>query len=431
MAIAMCVMDASIANVALPAIVTALEAPASQLVWVVNAYQLTILAGLLPLAALGEAVGFRRVYVAGLIVFILGSGVCALAPDANALIAARVLQGLGAAGVMSISAALVRHTYPTRLLGRGVGLNALVVAASAAAGPTVAAVILSMASWPWLFAVNIPMGLLALVLAIRALPAPRPSGRAFDWYSAVLNALALGLIVLGIDRAVHGRSEGLAMIAIGLLAGVILLRRARRQTAPLVPVDLLRSRPLALAVGVVVAAFSAHTLALIGLPFLLHDLFGRSVVQIGLLMTAWPLATGLAALLSGRLAGHVRSGVLGGAGMALFALGLFAWVLMPIHAGAVTFVTALAVAGAGFGLFQSPNTRDILMSTPHGRSGGASGLLASGRLAGQTLGAALTGALFHLAGTGAARLALAAAAGFAVLAAAISVAKLAGRSQRG
>lgn len=431
MAIAMCVMDASIANVALPAIVTALDAPASKLVWVVNAYQLTILAGLLPLAALGEAMGFRRVYLTGLIVFIIGSAACALAPNADALIAARVLQGLGAAGVMSINGALVRHTYPTRLLGRGVGLNALVVAASAAAGPTVAAVVLSVASWPWLFAVNVPIGLLAAALAIRALPAPRPSGRAFDWISAGLNALALGLIVLGIDRAVHGGSEGLAMTAAGLAAGVILVRRARRQTAPLVPVDLLRSRPLALAVGLVVAAFTAHTLAMIGLPFLLHDVFGRPVVHIGLLMTAWPLATGLAAMVSGRLAGQVRSGVLGGVGLSLVAVGLAVWLIMPSHAGAPALVATLAVAGAGFGLFQSPNTRDILMTAPHGRSGGASGLLASGRLAGQTLGALLTGALFHLAGTDAARLALGAAAGFAVLAAAMSAAKLAGRTQRG
>lgn len=424
LAIAMCVLDASIANVALPAMVTAFDAPASTLVWVVNAYQLTILAALLPLAALGEAVGFRRVYGAGLAVFLIGSLACALSTGPQMLIAARVLQGLGAAGIMGINAALVRHTYPAALLGRGVGLNALVVATASAAGPAVAGVVLSAASWPWLFALNLPLGLAALLLGMRVLPTPAPSRRALDWTAAGLNAAALGLLVLGVDRGVHGHAEGWLAAALGLGAGVLLVRRSRRRTAPLVPLDLLARRPMALSIGLVSAAFVAHTLAMVGLPFLMHDTLGLPLVSIGVLMTAWPLATAAAALVSGRLTGRVPSGLLGTAGMGLFAAGLGAWALTPPDADLFALVAALAACGAGFGLFQSPNTRDILLAAPPGRSGGASGLTASGRLAGQTVGAALAGALFHLTGDAAARAALALAVAFALLGAAISLARL-------
>src|SRR6185369_14033141 len=149
--LAMSVLDSSIANVALPAIARDLHATPSASIWVVNAYQLAMVTALLPLSALGEIIGYRRVYVVGLAVFTLASAACAAATSLPVLAAARVLQGLGAAGLMSVNPALVRFTFPRVMLGRGLGLNALVVALSAAAGPTVASGILAAASWPWLF----------------------------------------------------------------------------------------------------------------------------------------------------------------------------------------------------------------------------------------------------------------------------------------
>ena len=158
LAITMAVLDASIANVALPAIARDLHAAAAESIWVVNAYQLAIVVALLPLAALGELLGYRRVFQAGLVLFVLASLGCAFAHTLPELTAARAAQGFGAAGVMSVNGALVRFTYPHSQLGRGVGLNALVVSVAAALGPTVASAILAVGSWQWLFAVNVPIG---------------------------------------------------------------------------------------------------------------------------------------------------------------------------------------------------------------------------------------------------------------------------------
>ena len=152
------VLDSSIVNLALPAIARELKASSAHTLWVVNAYQLAGLVLLLPLAALGERLGYRRIYLVGMAVFVVASVGAMLADSLSTLIAARVFQGIGASGVMSVNAALVRLTYPRAMLGRGMAINSLVVATSSMAGPTVAAAILSVATWPWLFAINIPLG---------------------------------------------------------------------------------------------------------------------------------------------------------------------------------------------------------------------------------------------------------------------------------
>lgn len=174
--IAVSVIDASIVNLALPDITRDLGASASASVWVVTAYQLAILGLLLPFASLGERLGYRRVYLSGLALFTAASLGCAAASSLPMLIAARAVQGVGAAGMMAVNAALVRLIYPARMLGRGIALNSVVVATSSVAGPTVAAAVLSVASWQWLFAVNLPLGLLVLWLGRRSLPA-----RAMPW----------------------------------------------------------------------------------------------------------------------------------------------------------------------------------------------------------------------------------------------------------
>ena len=196
------VLDGAIANVALPTIARDVHASDASSIWVVNAYQLIITMSLLPLAAVGDTFGHRRVYRTGLVVFTVMSLACALSDSLVSLTLSRIFQGFGAAGLMSVSSALVRFTYPRRMLGRGIGINAMVIATSSAIGPSVASAILSVASWQWLFAVNIPIGIAALVAA-RALPQPGRSQQRFDWQSAVLNALTFGLFIVGIDGIGH------------------------------------------------------------------------------------------------------------------------------------------------------------------------------------------------------------------------------------
>lgn len=425
--IMMAVLDGSIANVALPTIAKDMHATPADSIWVVNAYQLVITILMLPLASLGEIVGYRRVYRAGIVLFTLASLGCALSDSLLTLSAARVVQGIGAAGVMSVNAALVRFIYPSRLLGRGIGIIALVVAVSAAAGPTVAAAILSVASWPWLFAVNVPIGIATLALT-RMLPRTPRSGRRFDLPSALLNALFFGLLIIGIDSIGHGGRPlyaALAFLCAGLSC-VALVRRQLPQASPLLPVDLLRIPMFALSIATSVCSFAAQMLAYVSIPFYFQHLLGRSDVATGLLMTPWPLAAAVAAPIAGRLADRYPAGMLGALGLVTFAVGLVLLALLPAAAGDADIVWRMALCGAGFGLFQSPNSRAIITSAPRHRSGGASGMLGTARLLGQTTGAALVALMFSLFADRATLWSLGLAAGIALLAAGVSYLRLVG-----
>ena len=400
------VLDTSLVNLALPDIARLLQSDAAHSVWVVNAYQLATLIVLLPLSALGERWGYRRVYLVGMAVFVVASLGAMLAQSMAALIAARALQGLGAAGVMAVNAALVRLIYPRAQLGQGMALNSLVVATASMAGPTVAAAILSVASWHWLFAMNLPLGLYIWRLGRRALPANPPSAHDAPRFSAIdllLNGAMFTLIFLGGSRLgvgaaaqTGGGAAGAWLLLAGLAVGALFLWRQRGLAAPLFPVDLLRIPVFALSMGSSVGAFCAQMMGFLALPFLLLQAHGRSHLQAGLLITAWPLATALVAPLAGRLIGRYPDGLLGGIGMAVFAAGLLSLGLMPAQPADWDMAWRMALCGAGFALFQSPNNHTIVTSAPLHRSGAASGMLGTARLTGQTLGAVLLAAIFAL-----------------------------------
>jgi DHA2 family multidrug resistance protein-like MFS transporter len=425
LAIAMAVLDGAIANVALPTIAGVLHASPSASIWIVNAYQLAITVCLLPLAALGDKLGYRRIYMAGLAIFTLGSLACARSETLGELTAARVFQGVGAAGIMSINAALVRFTYPHRLLGRAIGLNAVVISISAAVGPTVASAILARASWEWLFAVNVPIGAVAIAIGAAALPRTEGSGKPFDWISALLNAAAFGLLILGAESLVReGLRPGLLRLAGGAVAAALLARRELVRPAPLVPFDLLRIPIFGLSVATSIVAFAAQMLAYTALPFYFQGPLGRSAVATGLLMTPWPLAVAVTAPVAGRLADRRPAGLLGGIGLAVFALGL--GLLSAIRPGAsnLDIVWRMVVCGLGFGFFQSPNNRAMVAAAPVKRSGAAGGMLATARLLGQTAGALATAVFFLLAGAHATAAALLSASGVAAAAAVVSLLRL-------
>jgi DHA2 family multidrug resistance protein-like MFS transporter len=423
LAVGMTVLDSAIANVALPVIARDFGARPSESIWIVNAYQLAIVISLLPLASLGEIIGFRRIYLAGLALFTLASLACALSASLPALTAARALQGLGAAGVMSMNGGLVRFIWPQRMLGRGIGVNALVVSLAAAVGPTLAAGILSLGPWPWLFAVNIPLGLAALALASRVLPANPLSGQRFDTLGATLNALTFGLLITGVDVVTRTADKiaGALELVGGMLFGTLLVRREWRRPWPLVPFDLLRDRIFALSIATSIASFAAQTLAFVSLPFHLEGGLHRSQVATGLLLTPWPVALAIMAPLAGRLSDKVSAALLCAAGLATMAVGLIALALLTPGAADVDIGWRMAGCGVGFGLFQAPNNRMMLTAAPRARAGAAGGMLGTARLTGQTLGAVLTAILFDLAGGRGETLALEAAAGFALTAAAISL----------
>ena len=398
LAVTMAVMDTAIANIALPTIAADLHAAPADSIWVVNAYQLAVTISLLPLASLGEIYGYRRVYMVGLAVFTTASLACSASHTLAGLTVARMLQGFGGAGVMSVNSALVRFVYPRALLGRGIGINALVVASSSAIGPTVASGILTVAPWSWLFAVNVPIGLAAFIIGLRALPATPLAARRFDAGAALLSALTFGLLIVGIDGYAHGQS--LLAVALELAAaaglGALLVRREAGRAAPLLPVDLLRIPLFRLSVVTSTCSFAAAGLALVSLPFAFEGTMGWNATQTGLLMTPFPLAVACAAPLAGRLADRYSAGVLGGIGLAVFASGLLLMAMVAQGTPGPDIAWRMGLCGAGFGIFQSPNNRAILSSAPLARTGGASGMLGTARLLGQTLGAAFVALIFSL-----------------------------------
>ncbi|GEO99035.1 MFS transporter [Methylobacterium haplocladii] len=398
LAMTLAVLDGAIVNVALPAMARDLAVPPSEAIFVVNGYQIAVTAALLPLAALGDGIGYRRVYLGGLSVFTLASLACAYAPTLDLLIVARIAQGLGAAGIMSVNIALVRFIYPARLIGTGVGNVALIVAVASAAGPTVAAAILSVATWHWLFLVNLPVGLAALLVGAKTLPRTPASGRRFDVVSSVLNALTFGLLIIGVDGlgSAESRPWALAEIGAAVAVGIVFVRRQLTLPAPLLPVDLLRIPAFALSMASSICAFAAQMIAFVALPFYLQDVLHRSATQTGLLMTPWPIAVAVIAPFAGRLADRYPPGLLGGIGLATMAAGLTGVALLPADPSTLDIAWRLSLTGLGFGLFQSPNNRLIITSAPRERSGGASGMQSTSRLTGQSLGAALVAVIFSL-----------------------------------
>jgi DHA2 family multidrug resistance protein-like MFS transporter len=392
----MVVLDTAIANIALPTITAALHAAPTDSVWVVSAYLLAVTGLLLPAAALGDSIGLRRVFIPGLLAFMVASLGCALATSLPWLIAARALQGVGGAAGISLNMALVRMVYPRELLGRGIGYVTLMVALATAAGPTVAALLLGIASWPWLFAINVPIGIVAFVIALRSIPDRRGSGAALDWTSTGLNILTFTLLIFFVDNL--GGNEAatrlpLLGVAFAVVAGTYLYRSARQGT-PMFPLDLLRRPIFALSAMTSICSYAAQGLAYVGLPFLFIVGGGRDALTAGLLITPWPAVLILVAPLAGRLSDRYPAGLLGGLGLLAMSAGLLALFWVSPEAAYWNIAWRMVLAGIGFGFFQSPNNRAMALAAPPTRAGAASGMVSTARLLGQSLGAALLALCF-------------------------------------
>jgi MFS transporter, DHA2 family, multidrug resistance protein len=433
LAVALATLDTAIANTALPSIAADLHAAPAASVWIINAYQLAMVATLLPFAALGDIIGHRRIYISGLAVFTLASLACSLAPTLGALAGARVLQGLGASAIMSVNTALIRFLYPPHQLGRGLGMNALVVGVSFAVGPTMASVILSAGTWPWLFGVNVPLGVVALVFALPALPHTATGKHAFDPVAALFNVIAFAALIFALGESGQRASvaEVLAAAAVALLFGMLLIRREAGHPAPMLPVDLFRRPVFALSALTAVCSFAAQGLAFVALPFYFETVLMRSQVETGFLMTPWSVVVAAAAPIAGRLSDRYPPGLLGAIGLAILSAGMASLALMPAHPGVLDIIVRMSICGAGFGFFQSPNLRAIMSSAPPERSGGASGIIATSRLLGQTTGAALVALCFGLVGRHGPTLAVTIGAVFAGAASVASGLRLFAPSHRG
>jgi DHA2 family multidrug resistance protein-like MFS transporter len=386
----MSVLDSSVTNIALPTIARDLASDPAKSVWVVTSYQIAIVMSLLPAAALGERYGYLRIYIGGLLVFVAMSLACAFATSLELLAIFRFAQGFGAAAMMGVNGALMRHVWPRSMLGRGVGYNAMIIACTAAAGPGLAGVILAFAGWPWLFLVNVPAGMVALALSASFGPRTAPETMRYDWWDALLSAATLGTVFLALSDLSHGRWSWRAGVvgAIGLGIGMVVIKRLRAVERPIIPLDLFLLRPLRSAYGASIAAFAAQMSLLVALPFVLEHGRGLSSAQVGLLVLPMPIGLGVVSPIAGRLAGRSWAGKLSAAGLLGFAVTLAVISLLLRTGGPVwPLAVCMAIGGVGFGLFQAPNNNVMLHAAPLDRAGAAGGMLAQCRLMGQTGGA--------------------------------------------
>jgi DHA2 family multidrug resistance protein-like MFS transporter len=395
LAMTLVVLDAAIANVALPTIALSLHVTPAMSVLVVTAYQTALVMMLLPAAALGESLGYRRIFQAGAALFAVASVACAWSPSLPWLVAARFVQGIGGAAVMALGVALLRFAVPLERLGTAIGWNALTVALSSAAGPTIGAAILSVANWPWLFAVNLPVGA-AVLLASRALPSVAGTARRFDVFSVALNILAFASLVLGAEVLPAWPLWSIALFVGSALGFAALIRREKPKDAPLIPLDLLRAPSFRVSVIASICCFAGQTAGLVALPFYLQQALAQSPLMTGLTMTPWPLTVAVVAPLMGHLADRVSTAWLCAAGGACLAIGLAASGLWPLQDEVWPLAMLAALCGLGFGLFNVPNNRNMFFSAPRERSAAAGGMQGTARLIGQTTGAVITTLLFAL-----------------------------------
>jgi DHA2 family multidrug resistance protein-like MFS transporter len=318
------------------------------------------------------------------------------------------------------------------MLGRGFGHNALVVATAFTLGPTIASGILAIGHWPWLFAINIPFGVIAIWVGLKTLPATPRAAHAFDFPGALLAAGCLGFFIVGIGSAAHKASPVTVVIelvgAVGL--GWLLNRRQADHPAPMLPIDLFRRPVFALSAATSVCSFAVQGLAFVSLPFYFEDVLHRTQVETGFFMTPWPLVVAIMAPIAGRLSDRYPAGVLGGIGLAMLGAGMALLATLPVTPGIANIVWRMAICGFGFGFFQTPNMKALMSSAPAGRSGSASGIVATARLTGQTTGAALAALCFSLADREGATVALALGAGFAAVGSVMSFLRMTVASHR-
>lgn len=421
---ALVVIDSAIATVALPTIARDLQVEPSAAVAVVTVYQLVLVMLLLPMSGLGDRIGLRRLYQLGQIVFTIATLLCFFAKSLPFLLLVRGVQAAGAAAVLSVSVALLRRIYPKAHLGRGMGINSVVVSSFTALAPTLGGIILAFGPWPWVFACALPFAVISLLLG-RALPDPPGRSEPYDVLGAVLCAAMFGLIIGGLESGVHGDSPvvSAAIVLAGVFIGVLFVRRERHEAVPILPIDLLGRPVISLSVIGAFTAFVASMTLLLSLPFRLQHDFGFSPTEVGAAIAPWPLTTLFVAPMAGWLSDRYPAGIMGGVGMTLAISGLVSMAFLPADPGWIDLAWRMSLTGAGFGIFLSPNARLIIGSAPIDRAAAAGGLISTTRMVGQTIGATLVAALLAF-GIGDGMTPPLIAAGLALIAGLCSVARL-------
>ena len=414
-------------TIALPTIARDFAVAPSAVVLIVTVYQLLLIMAVLPLSALGDRIGHRTLYQCGQVLFLVATPFCFLAHSLPALVLIRACQALGAAATFSVASGMIRSIFPRAQLGSGMAVNTVIATIASAIAPTLGGLILSHARWPWVIAASAPFCVISLLIGRKALPDPRGHDEPYDVLAAVMCAGMFGLTVAGMQGLVQGASLffSTALTAAGVFVGIFFVRRELSQERPVLPVDLLRIRRFALSAMAAQTASIGMILVTLTLPFRLQHQFGYSPAETGIVMAAWPVAMMFLAPTSGLLSDRLPAGLLPSIGMTIATLGMISLGFLPAAPKHLDIVWRLLVAASGFGLFLSPNARQIILAAPLQRAAAAGGLTHTTRLSGQVLGSTLAAALLAL-GIGIGRIPPLAAAGLTAIAGLCSMVLLSG-----
>jgi EmrB/QacA subfamily drug resistance transporter len=398
MGIFLATIDGSIVNVALPTLETGLRTSFSLVQWVVVAYLLVITVLLLSFGRWADMVGKKGIYTAGFIIFTLGSLMCGLCTHIFALIASRVFQAIGAAMIMALGMAIVTEAFPPWERGKALGMTGLIVSIGIIAGPTLGGLILGHWSWNWIFFVNIPVGIIGILMVIRFVPNRVPGiKQKFDFGGALTLLISLSALTIGLTLGeINGFNYWMvyALLVVFILALVVFIKVEITIDQPMIELVLFKNRLFTVNLITGFLTFMAAAGSNILMPYYLQNVKNYSPQTTGLLMAVVPVALGIMSPISGSLSDRFGSRSLTVIGLGLLTLGYYLVSTLQVDTSALGYVLRFLPIGLGAGIFQSPNNSEIMSSAPRERLGVASGLLSLTRTLGQTTGISILGALW-------------------------------------
>lgn len=391
-------IDGSIINVSLPTLVRALHTEFAVVQWVVLAYLLTITSTMAGIGRFADMVGKKSIYMAGFIIFTLGSVLCGLSPSVNWLIGFRVLQAIGAAMTMALGAAIVTESFPPEERGKAMGMIGSIVSMGIVLGPALGGVILSLLSWRWIFYVNLPVGIIGIIMVQRNLPDFKPSGRQqFDVWGALSLCLSILFLLLGLTI---GQQRGFFQPVVFFLLGLCLILLAififieHKVAQPMIDPKLFGNAIFSVNLTTGFICFIGLGGTMILLPFYLENILAFPAMQVGLLMGIVPVMLGITSPIAGVLSDRVGSHKITMTGLVVLLLGFLAASTLNQDTTVWGYALRIFMVGAGIGIFISPNNSAIMGSAPPQQLGIVSGMMAQSRTLGQTVGVAVIGAIW-------------------------------------